>query len=92
MANFFPCRFQGSGEKKSKYSARVEEDESDCLDVLPHVRLRVDYAHVRLFRATVYEHPVVLMQKRMPRVVLRGYIRGKYEKIQETSSRVIVVR
>ena len=89
-ANSFPCRFQGSEEKKGKYARRVEEGEFNCLDVLPYVRLRVDYTHVRLFCTTVYEHPVVLMQKRMPSIVLRVCIRDKYDKTRETSSRVIV--
>jgi len=53
-----------------KYSRRVEGDEFNCLDVLPYVRLRVDHAHVRLFCTTVNEHPIVLVQKRMPSVVL----------------------
>ena len=61
----------------------MEGDEINCLDVLPHVRLRVDYAHVWLFCATVYEHPVVLMQKRIPCVVLRADVRDKYHESQE---------
>jgi len=55
----------------------VEGGEINCLDVLPYVRLRVDHTHVRLFCATVYEHPVVLVQKRMSCVVLSAYVRDK---------------
>ena len=53
--------------------------------MLPYVRLRVDYAHVRLFCTTVHEHPVVLVQKRMTCVVLMVHIRGEHYKTQETN-------
>ena len=75
MANSFPCTFQGSEDKTDKYSPRVEGNEVGYLDVLPNVRLRVDYAHVRLFGTTVNEHPVVLVQKCVPCVVLEVYVR-----------------
>ena len=53
--------------------------------MLPYVRLGVDYAHVRLFCATVYEHTVVLVQKGMACIVLRRHIRNEHYETQETS-------
>lgn len=42
------------------------------LDMLPHVRLRVDDAHVWLVRAAVHEHAVVHLEEGVLRVVLRA--------------------
>jgi len=60
MANSSPYTLQGSREKEINVSRKMREV-VNYLDMLPYVRLRVDYTHVRLFCATVYEHPVVLV-------------------------------
>lgn len=67
---------------------RWSKEQASCLDVLPYIRLRVYHTHVGLFRTTVHEYPIILVQERVPCVILKGTVRGKRHKIRETNPRV----
>ena len=69
---FLPIYVSGIWERGGDKCHDNKRDQFTRLDVLPYVRLGVNHTHVGLLCPAVDEYPVVLVQKCMSCVILKG--------------------